>query len=241
MLQETLHSDMPLYAKIGCMDRETFTSTKLQLHVYQDNQCSQPYDDGETSRRHATKGFDINGYIFSTRVSFRPPFYTCDSCSPEEISDTFNKQNGNWYDDYYISQRNNNKNNNGDDDGNNDAYQQANDDVPRDDDYAYPNQDYNYNAFVDDDDYYKADDNVNNNQNNNYYNYNNNNGYNANNNNDDYNNGGGRARNRWLKSAGETIGALTAAAPGQLDVRCEKLFVSAVCHYAITDHFYTYL
>ena len=218
MLQETMYSDVRLYAKIGCMDRETFTSTKLQLHVYTDNQCSQPYDDGQTSRRHATKGFDINGYIFQTRVSFRPPFYTCDSCSPDEISDTYNKANGNWYDDYYISQNgksNNNNNGNDDndnDDGNgNDAYQRANDDVPRDDDYAYPNQDYNYNAFVDDDNYYAADD----------ANANNANGDDRYNHNDDYYNddAGGRFRHRLLQTK-ETIASVAAAAPGQLEVSC---------------------
>lgn len=222
MLQETIHSDVPLYAKIGCVDRETFTSTKLQLHVYTDNQCSQPFDDGQTSRRHATKGYDINGYIFPTRVSFRPPFYTCDSCSPEEISDTFNKANGNWYDDYYISQngKKNGNNGNGDDDGNgggdddgNDAYQRANDDVPRDDD-AYYNQQYqnnnNYNNAADDD-YYRADDDANGN---NYYNYQyGGNGDDAYNNDDD----GGRARHRFLQSL-ESVASIAAAAPGQLEV-----------------------
>ena len=33
MLQETADSGQPLYAKIGCMERETFTSTKLQLKL----------------------------------------------------------------------------------------------------------------------------------------------------------------------------------------------------------------
>ena len=203
MLQETMYNDVRLYAKIGCMDRETFTSTKLQLHVYTDNQCSQPYDDGQTSRRHATKGFDINGYIFQTRVSFRPPFYTCDSCSPAEISETYNKANGNWYDDYYISQKGNNNKGDDDNDDGNDAYQRANDDVPRDDDYAYPNQDYNYNAFVDD------DGNAANNAN----------GDDRYNHNDDYYNddAGGRFRHRLLQTT-KTISSVAAAAPGQLEV-----------------------
>ena len=234
MLQETIHSDVPLYAKIGCMDRETFTSTKLQLHVYTDNQCSQPYDDGQTSRKHATKGFDINGYIFQTHVSFRPAFYTCDSCSPEEISDTFNKANGNWYDDYYISQNGKSNNNNGNDDGyGNDAYQRANDDVPRDDDYQYPNQDYNYNAFVDDA-YYNTNDDANNN--NNY----NNNGGNAddryNFNDDYYNDDGGRFRHRFLQ-AKDTIASVAAAAPGQLEVSFQTCLVrlSAVIHWRATE------
>ena len=216
------------------MDRETFTSTKLQLHVYTDNQCSQPYDDGQTSRKHATKGFDINGYIFQTHVSFRPAFYTCDSCSPEEISDTFNKANGNWYDDYYISQNGKSNNNNGNDDGyGNDAYQRANDDVPRDDDYQYPNQDYNYNAFVDDA-YYNTNDDANNN--NNY----NNNGGNAddryNFNDDYYNDDGGRFRHRFLQ-AKDTIASVAAAAPGQLEVSFQTCLVrlSAVIHWRATE------
>lgn len=197
MLQETVHSDVPLYAKIGCMDRETFTSTKLQLHVYTDNQCSQPFDDGQNSRRRVSKGYDLNGYIFPTRVSFRPNFYTCDSCSPTEISETYNKQYGNWYDDYYISQNGQkNGNNNGNYNGNNnDAYQRANDDVPRDDDTYYNPYGYNYNSFQnDDDDYYKADDN-------------------ANANNDDNN----RQRHRNLESR-EFTRSIAAAAPGQLEV-----------------------
>ena len=222
MLQETIHSDVPLYAKIGCVDRETFTSTKLQLHVYTDNQCSQPFDDGQTNRRHASRGYDINGYIFPTRVSFRPPFYTCDSCSPDEISDTFNKANGNWYDDYYISQygkknangynQNKNQNNNNNDDGGNDAYQRANDDVPRDDDYQYKNNNYNN---ANDDDYYKADDggygNNRNGNNQQYYN-----AYNYGNNDD----GGGRRLNRFLQAAA-SLPSIAAAAPGQLEVSHE--------------------
>lgn len=150
MLQETAYGGQQLYAKIGCMERETYTSTKLSLHMYTDAQCSEPYDDGETARRHATKGYEVNGYTFPTRVSFRPPFYTCQSCSPAEISDTFNKKSGRWYDDDYISahgQKNNegdedqeeqdqnqNKNNNGGDDFYNDdfmddTYLSANDDI----------------------------------------------------------------------------------------------------------------
>jgi hypothetical protein len=211
MLQETIHSDVPLYAKIGCVDRETFTSTKLQLHVYTDNQCSQPYDDGQTSRRHATKGYDINGYIFPTRVSFRPPFYTCDSCTPDEISDTFNKANGNWYDDYYISQNGNKKNGNGNnnknynddangDDDANDAYQQANDDVNNGDDY-----------YQEDDGGNKNDDGGNNNNGDDRYNWND----------DFYNDDGGR---RFLQqkqpySSSKILSPVEAAAPGVLEVR----------------------
>ena len=40
MLKETANDDAPLYAKIGCQHRGTYTSTKLQLIVYTDAQCS---------------------------------------------------------------------------------------------------------------------------------------------------------------------------------------------------------
>jgi len=137
MIQETEDQETQLYAKIGCMDRETFTSTKLQLHVYEDAQCSIPYYDGATSKRHSSRGYEINGSYFSSRVSFRPPFYTCQSCAPEQISDTFNKRI--WYDDDYISVYGTKQN--ADDDYNkeddNSAYMYANDDVGRDDDARY--------------------------------------------------------------------------------------------------------
>lgn len=124
------------------MERETFTSTKLQLHVYTDSQCSQPYDDGGTARQHANRGYKVGNSYLRTKVSFRPPFYSCLDCAPEEISDTFNKRSTNWYDDDFISknrynqnnqkknQNNQNGNGNADDgSGNDDAYKTANDDV----------------------------------------------------------------------------------------------------------------
>jgi hypothetical protein len=152
LLQETTYANTQLYAKIGCMERETFTSTKLALHLYTDTQCSEPYDDGYPSRRHSTTGYEIKGYTFSTRVSFRPPFYTCQTCKPDEISDTFNKKSNTWYDDDYISEHGskqgddendeeeegddkNNNNKNGDDYFQDDAYLSANDDVNYDDYY----------------------------------------------------------------------------------------------------------
>lgn len=157
LLQETAYSSQQLYAKIGCMERETFTSTKLALHLYTDEQCSRPYDDGESSRRHSSNGYEINGYTFSTHVSFRPPFYTCATCQPDEISETFNKRSGSWYDDDYISQHGSKYQDseegggNGDDDaanGNNygddnvdDMYLAANDDI-----YRYGNNDDYYNG-----------------------------------------------------------------------------------------------
>lgn len=172
MLQETAYADKKLYAKIGCMDRQTFTSTKLQLHVYTDDQCSVKYDDGYNSKRHYNKGYEINGYTFSSKVSFRPPFYSCEQCAPPYMSDTFNKKNTNWYDDDYISQNGQKKNdddgeqgdNNDDDndaddyydgDDQNDAYYAANDDV-NGDDAANANDDGGNNDDAGDD-YYNDD------------------------------------------------------------------------------------
>jgi hypothetical protein len=129
------------------MERETFTSTKLALHFYTDNTCSTPYDDGYPSRRHSTKGYDIRGNLISSQVSFRPPFYACQTCQPEGISETYNKLAGTWYDDDYISAHggareqdededgggddNASNNNNQDDYYTDDGYLSANDDVYR--------------------------------------------------------------------------------------------------------------
>ena len=144
MLQETEYASRKLYAKIGCMQRETFTSTKLQLHVYQDAQCSIPYDDGETNKRHTSKGYEINGYYLSTRVSFRPAFYSCQTCNPDGVAETFNKKTGNWYDDDYITTHGKKTNTTSNDDGNkaeehinDDAYFYSNDDVASNDDARY--------------------------------------------------------------------------------------------------------
>ena len=171
MLQETAYADKKLYAKIGCMDRETYTSTKLQIHVYTDDQCSVKYDDGESNRFHSTRGYEINGYYFSTRVSFRPPFYSCQSCQIGEIADTFNKKFGNWYDDDYIAEHGRKENNGqnqdqrGDDDMYKDdyfqddasAYMYANDDVGRNDDAGNNKNDDGNNKRNFDDDYYTDD------------------------------------------------------------------------------------
>ena len=113
------------------MERETFTSTKLQLRVYTDAQCSQPYDDGRSVRKHATRGYIVgDDYEISSEVSFKVPFYSCITCAPEQMSGSFNKKNGNWYDDDYISiyGKQQNKNNNGDGSGD-DKYMAVNDDV----------------------------------------------------------------------------------------------------------------
>ena len=80
MLKETAYAEFKLYAKIGCQRRDTYTSTKLQLIVYKDAQCSQPYHNMEEDKR--SDGYDINGYFLSNKVSFRPPFYSCQSCLP---------------------------------------------------------------------------------------------------------------------------------------------------------------
>mmetsp|Transcript_21229 Transcript_21229/g.44116 ORF Transcript_21229/g.44116 Transcript_21229/m.44116 type:complete len:602 (+) Transcript_21229:281-2086(+) len=179
MLKETAKSDIQLYAKIGCQHRDTYTSTKLQLIVYKDAQCSRPYQDlgGRND------GYDINGYFLSKKVSFRPPFYSCQSCLPDEISDKFTKRYTAWYDDDYISLKGRKQTYDDDadganaadgDDGNNDAgnstqtddgsYYKANDDINTNDqaaddanEYGYNNDDaaddgYNYSHYVSHDD-----------------------------------------------------------------------------------------
>lgn len=64
MIKETANDDIPLYAKIGCQHRDTYTSTKLQLIVYTDAQCSKGYG-GEIKN----DGYDLNGYWLSNKVS----------------------------------------------------------------------------------------------------------------------------------------------------------------------------
>merc|ERR1712194_501662 len=157
-LQATAYANVKLYAKIGCMTRETFTSTKLQLHLYKDKQCTYRYQDGNTDHYHSSKGYDVNGYLLSTKVNFRPPFYSCQGCKPEEISNSFNKKNY-WYDDDYINSQKNQKQN--DDGGDADGEDDGNGDVANGDDYY--NYNYNDDAAAGGDDYV-ADD---------YYAYNN--------------------------------------------------------------------
>ncbi|KAL7486211.1 hypothetical protein ACHAW6_011810 [Cyclotella cf. meneghiniana] len=141
MLKETANSDLKLYAKIGCQHRDTYTSTKLQLIVYKDAQCSRPFQNTEEDAR--KDGYVVNGYFLSNKVSFRPNFYSCQSCLPDEIADSFSKRYSHWYDDDYISrmgkkqkyqddavqaqqQYSSGNATNGTDDG---AYYQANDDI----------------------------------------------------------------------------------------------------------------
>ena len=113
-----------LYAKVGCKYKETSTSRAFQLHVYTDKKCTQPYDDGQTQQQHARSGYQINldkyytanldddgqtkytdypvnTFNFKTKVSFRPSFYRCHSCKPN-LSETFNKFTGTFYDDDFI-------------------------------------------------------------------------------------------------------------------------------------------
>jgi hypothetical protein len=210
-----------LYVKIGCMERETFTSTRLQLHVYKDAQCSVAYDDGLEGRTHSNKGYDIDGVMFSTRVSFRPPFFTCQSCAPDAISETFNKKYGTWYDDDYISRYGEKRKNNNGEEEENEA-ENGNDDAASDD--AAANNDDNNNKYnrddgYIDDTYMSANDDIYN-YNNKYqsYNYNKNSQYSYT---DDYNNGGGRDLRRRLSTvenngAGELQQFVPAA--GELEV-----------------------
>lgn len=166
MLKETQHDEYPLYAKIGCQHRDTYTSTKLQLIVYKDAQCSREYIEDEMKG----DGYDLNGYYLSTKVSFRPPFYSCQGCSPEEVSGSFTKQYTAWYDDDYISGQGQKRQY--DDDAAEDEQEEAEDDGAgggggADDDGSYYQQnDDNYNYAVDDaaaaDDAYYADDYANN-------------------------------------------------------------------------------
>lgn len=116
-----------LYAKVGCLAKDTFSSKAFQLHVYTDAQCTEPYDDGQTDQEHGKKGYNIdldkyyaanlnddgqvkytnypvNTLNFSTKVSFKPSFYSCQSCKSSKISNTFNKFSGTYYDDMFISQ-----------------------------------------------------------------------------------------------------------------------------------------
>jgi len=95
-LEETQYSENPLYAKIGCQEKETLVSTRLQLYLYTDSQCSVPY-------QAKNGGYEVNGYFVSNKVSFRPPFYTCSTCTPPSVSSSFTKQSKNWYDDDVIN------------------------------------------------------------------------------------------------------------------------------------------
>ncbi|KAL7549908.1 hypothetical protein ACHAWF_013167 [Thalassiosira exigua] len=178
MLKETANDEQPLYAKIGCQHRDTYTSTRLQLHVYKDAQCSQAYggdgdddEDGDGEDQGNGDGYDLDGYFISNKVSFRPPFYSCQSCIPEQVSNTFSKQYSAWYDDDYISTNGQRQKYNADDDANanaqddqaaanaDDANANADDADANDDDGAYYQQNDDYgNSGYDDANYAAAAD-----------------------------------------------------------------------------------
>ena len=134
------------------MERETFTSTKLQLHLYTDNACSVHYDDERSKKQHVKNGYDVNGLSFGTKVSFRPPFYTCQTCQPTWVSDSFRKSSSYWYDDDYISENGHRREYNDDDDG---ANNNNNNNYGGDDDtyFQYGDDAYDPN-YSGDDDYY---------------------------------------------------------------------------------------
>lgn len=168
-LAESANLNYALYAKIGCQQRDTYTSTRLQLILYEDAQCSQPFENSEENK--VKDGYYVGDYFMSNKVSFRPPFYNCQSCRPDAVSETFSKAETAWYDDDHISEygAKNNK-----EDGNNANYDDANgyyakaDDYTLDDQYQddnanggnYVAQDdvvqYNYQQH--DDDFYQMDD-----------------------------------------------------------------------------------
>ncbi len=116
----------------------------MALRLYTDATCSTPYDDGYPSQRHSAKGYETKGGLISSDVSFRPPFYTCHSCSPDVISETFNKRR--WYDDDYI---NNNKNNAAQQDNENQDNGNEGDDYFVDDTYLSANDDVYRNRRLD--------------------------------------------------------------------------------------------
>jgi hypothetical protein len=175
-LAESNNMNYPLYAKIGCQHRDTYTSTKLQLILYTDKQCSTPFENTEDEK--VKDGYYVGDYFMSNKVSFRPPFYSCESCLPETVSETFTKSGTAWYDDDYISKHGKKtyKENYGADDGNqyannhddaNGYYVKADDDAI-DDQYDNANDNGNYVAQDDmvkynykqhaDDAFYQIDD-----------------------------------------------------------------------------------
>lgn len=96
-----------IYAKIGCAQKEKFASVKLRVYMYEDNVCTIPYEDGQSISQRISHGYQINGNTYSTEVSFRPPFYSCEHCTPT-ISDSFEKEN--WHDDDSVNPANMNQN-----------------------------------------------------------------------------------------------------------------------------------
>jgi len=139
-----------LYARIGCLEHEHYTSTKLSLHIYTDKKCSVPFDDGQSDNERLINGYILGGEYFQTQVSFRPPFFSCESCNPHSIVNGFSKQNAVWFDDDAPAKYK--------------YFDDWIDDyVPNDDAYAalqpYVNNERKY-AKEDDDVFYTMDDNV---------------------------------------------------------------------------------
>ncbi len=137
-LAESANLNYAIYAKIGCQQRDTYTSTRLQLILYEDAQCSQPFENSEENK--VKDGYYVGDYFMSNKVSFRPPFYNCQSCSPDAVSETFSKSETAWYDDDYISEYGTKNNNEDEDDAN---YDDANGYYVKADDYTVDDQ-YNY-------------------------------------------------------------------------------------------------
>eukprot|EP00957_Ditylum_brightwellii_P137811 10505824-Ditylum_brightwellii.AAC.1 len=64
MLQETAYSEQKRYAKIVCnLKNNAMTSTKLQLCVFTDKQCSVPYNDGQSDNAHANNVISSMGTL----------------------------------------------------------------------------------------------------------------------------------------------------------------------------------
>jgi hypothetical protein len=92
-------SSQTLYAKIGCEDRKTVSSTKFVLRIYRDQSCSVPFNERFKS---SFQGKYINGYWMSTSVSFSPNFRKCQRCFPTQVASSFTRGKY-WYDDDYIN------------------------------------------------------------------------------------------------------------------------------------------
>jgi len=98
-IDQVTDSGQNLYARIGCLERKAYSSTKLSIHLYTDKQCSQYFDDGQTNEERMANGYIIDDTSFQTQVSFGPSFYSCENCQPPSIADGFSKENTVWYDD----------------------------------------------------------------------------------------------------------------------------------------------
>ena len=89
---------------VAWSEKTNYVSTKLAVHLYTDKQCSQPYDDGQSAEQRKEKGYLFDDEYFETRVTFRPPFYSCEACRPQSLVE-FNKQDYAWFDDDGLAQQ----------------------------------------------------------------------------------------------------------------------------------------